>query len=376
MCRLLSRRSLACTLVSLVSAAILTACPRNREIVKIAVAWNSDTGGKVGFIRAGGPFEFDGAAVPVGANSVLAAHSSSVYAVSRTAGTITAIDTRKAAVDGVIDLGPGAEPLDMAVVDGHTAYVTRRAATSLLRVNLDDGGAEEAIDLAAFADADGVPDLGAMTIHNGRLFVQIMRSNPDVLGSFEPPAMIAVVDIATESLVDADPDTAGTQAIELEGTAPKTRMQVLPETNELFVSATGGFFDDGGIEVIDLDTLTSKGLAIAEDDGEAGADLGPFVMVDPVRGYLVFSTDLTLSSHLLPFSLTGGVEPGPEMNVSVDYFAPALVLDPSTQTLYAPEGDFSEQGIHVFDTATNARLTDVPISTDGPPTDLLRITGR
>lgn len=39
--------------------------------------------------------------------------------------------------------------------------------------------------------------------------------------------------------------------------------------------------------------------------------------------------------------------------MSVDYFAPALAFDPESETLYAPEGDFGEQGIYVFDTSTN-----------------------
>ncbi len=372
-----SPRRVISTAVRLCVVAVLSACSGGGggggESTRVAVAWNSPGGGKVGFIRTAEPFEFEGVAVAVGANSVLAARGSTVYAVSRSEGTITAVDAGKAAVRGVIDLGSAAEPQDVAVVDDDTAYVTRRAATSLLRVDLNDGSSEEVIDLGAFADADGIPDLGRMTIHGGRLFVQVGRANAEAPGGFEAPAMIAVVDIATESLVDADPDTAGIQAIELAGTAPKTRMQLVAETNALFVSATGGFFDHGGIEIVDLQALRSEGLAIAEADGRAGADLGPFVMVTPERGYLVFSTDLILSSHLLPFTRADGVAPGPEMNVSVDYFAPALAFDPESETLYAPEGDFGERGVHVFDTSTNQRLTETPIPTDGPPTDLLRL---
>ncbi|MEK7795116.1 MAG: hypothetical protein AAB353_11325 [Candidatus Hydrogenedentota bacterium] len=377
MSRPFGRRYLFGLIISLLFVTVINGCPGGRGEVRIAVAWNATGGdGKVAFIRPGGSFAFDGAAIAVGENSTLAARGGKVYAVSRTDGTITVIAASKGAVDDVIDLGPAAQPIDMAIVSARTAYVSRATATHLLRVDLRNGSSEEVVDLSSFADADDGPDLGTMAIHDGRLFVQIMRFNPDVLGSFEPPAMIAVVDIASEELVDADPAVEGVQAIELEGTAPKTRMQVIDETNELFVSATGGFFDDGGLEVIDLGTLDSKGLVIPEDDGLVGADLGAFTLVDSDRGYLIFSTDLTLSSHLVPFSVTNGVDPGPQLNVSVDYFAPALASDPDSETLYVPEGDFGERGIHVFDTSTNERLTDTPIPTDGQPTDLLRITGR
>jgi hypothetical protein len=83
-------------------------------------------------------------------------------------------------------------------------------------------------------------------------------------------------------------------------------MQVIPETRQLFVSATGGSFDDGGIEIIDLDELKSLGLVLRESDGNLGADVGAFFMVTPDRGYVVVTTDFELSSHLTPFSLSNG----------------------------------------------------------------------
>jgi hypothetical protein len=148
-------------------------------------------------------------------------------------------------------------------------------------------------------------------------------------------------------------------------------MQIAPGTRRLFVSATGGFFDAGGIEVIDLDGLRSLGLVIREADGFTGADLGAFVMVTAQRGFLVYSTDLDLSSHLKPFSLSGGVEPGPELHVSVGYFVPALAHDARTRTLFVPDGVFGRQGVLLFDADSGDRLTTEPLPTQGPPTDLL-----
>jgi hypothetical protein len=182
----------------------------------------------------------------------------------------------------------------------------------------------DSVDLSLFADADGRPELGAMFRDGDRLFVQIRRFNEEGPGGFAPPMYLAVIDLRTETLIDVDPDTPGVQAITLQGTSPKHRMQVVPGTRMLFVSATGGFFDQGGIEAIDLDALGSRGLVIRESDGLTGADLGPFVMVDADRGFLVYSTDLDLSSHLQPFSLTKGVDPGRNLHVSVGYAVPAL----------------------------------------------------
>jgi hypothetical protein len=190
-------------------------------------------------------------------------------------------------------------------------------------------------------------------------------------GGFALPAYIAVVDIATEQLIDVDPATPGVQAITLQGTAPRLKMQVVSQTRRLFVSATGDFFEQGGIEMIDLDALPSVGLAVSESGGPVGADLGPFVMVTPERGYLVFSTDLVISSHLKNFTVSGGVEPGPELHLSAGYFASVLVHERQNCTFFYAEGEINDYGVHVFDAQTGTRLTSEPVSTTGPPTDLV-----
>jgi len=59
--------------------------------------------------------------------------------------------------------------------------------------------------------------------------------------------------------------------------------------------ASGDFFNDGGMEMIDLATIRSLGLIVREDDGVVGADLGAFVLVAPERGYLTFGADLAVS---------------------------------------------------------------------------------
>jgi hypothetical protein len=181
------------------------------------------------------------------------------------------------------------------------------------------------------------------------------------------------MDLGSEQLIDVDPVRAGVQAIELAGTFPKMKMQIVEQTQKLFVSATGAFFDAGGIEVINLNTLRSDGLAIREDDDLTGADLGAFVMVTPERGFLVYSTDLLLSSHLHQFSLTGGVDQR-ELAVDLNYFSPAIEFDSGTNTVFFPVGGMLDRGLLAFDATTGTRLSDSLIPTSGPPTDLALVT--
>jgi hypothetical protein len=147
------------------------------------------------------------------------------------------------------------------------ANLTRESPTRLLRLDLVSGATSEPADFAPLADADGVPDLGTLIVNGDRLLVQVRRLNPDALEFFERPAYIAVVDLVTEMLVDVDPAAAGVQGIARQGTAPLFRMQIGPRPQRLFVSASHNTHNlEGGIEMINLDTLESMGIVAAESD--------------------------------------------------------------------------------------------------------------
>ena len=88
---------------------------------------------------------------------------------------------------------------------------------------------------------------------------------------------------------------------------------------------------------MNLDTLRSTGLVVREADGETAADLNTFIMLHGRRGYLTFSTDLLLSSHVHKFTSDGEVDPE-ELDVAVDYFIARMALDPLTQSLFVPSG--------------------------------------
>jgi len=338
---------------------------------RVVAAWNESTPGvgKVRGLTSEAPWLFEAPALDVGEETTVRVAGGLVYAVSRTSGTITVIDpvTWTRLYEHAVD--PGCKPEDIAVVMRQLAYVSCAEAVHLLRFNPETGVAVDAVDLSGFADADGLPEMSKMALHEGRLFVQVRRFDWGTY-TFAAPAMIVVIDVATEQLIDVDPLTEGVQAIELHGTGPKFKMQIVPETRRMFVSATGAAFDAGGLEMIDLDSLQSLGLIVREADGMVGADLGAFVLVTPERGYLTFTTDLALSSHLVPFTVSGGVETTSAIFETVGYFVPTLAFDPRADTLFFPDGATPPFGIYVFDAATGELLTTEPIVTDGQPTDL------
>ena len=361
--------SISCAMLCLLTV-LLAATPS--PAAQLAVA-DTDTAG-AGTVRTftvSAPWPERKPPLAVGGDAVLATHGNKLYVLSTREATLHVIARRDWEVRRTIALPEGSEPLDIVIVSRRRAYVTTRRGTHLLHVNPRSGAIREAVDFSIFADDDGVPDLGRMLVDGTRLFVQVRRANEFAVGGFAAPAFLGVVDLTTETLLDVDAVAPGVQAIQLEGTAAKARMQKRPDTNELIVSASGGFFDEGGLERVDLDTLSSLGLAIAEHDGLIGADLGPFVLLDSDRGYLVYSTDLTLSSHLQPFSFERGVGEGQNLDVSVEYAVPAMAYDSGTGFLFSPEAPDKPIGVHVFDTESDTRLSETPLATTGRPTDVL-----
>ena len=76
---------------------------------------------------------------------------------------------------------------------------------------------------------------------------------------------IAVIDVTTDELVDADPDTEGTQGIVMTGSNPSGAAL---RGSKWYLSAVNTYTDltDGGIEVIDLANLRSEGIVLDEED--------------------------------------------------------------------------------------------------------------
>jgi hypothetical protein len=341
----------------------------------VAVAVDEPGGsGSIALVNARRPWRARTGTVPIGRDSVLRARGRRIYALSRAEGRLYVVEPYRGRTLGIVELGDDSLPEDIVVVSRRRAYVSRRDATHLLRVDPSTGATREVVDLSGLADADSVPDMARMIRYRDRLFVQLRRTNAKAPGQFEPPALLAVVNLRTETLVDVDPDRAGVQGIELQGTPPRFGMQVWKPSRRLYVSATGGFFDAGGIEAIDLRALRSLGLVIREADGKSGADTGAFVLTSKNTGYLTFSTDLLLSSHLVRFRPNEGVVSG-ELHVTLNYFVPVLLHDRRRRQLFLIDGGATIPGAFVFDAISGEKLTPASIPTGGVPTDAVLMNG-
>ena len=360
-------------LIVLLLAALMAACgggsagPRQ----EIAIAWTTPDGaGRLGVVATADPWELTRGPVDAGANALLQCASPGKFLLlSRSSGVLSEVDEESLAINEIALFLPD-DVQDFTVADGQV-WVTRHSSSRLARVDLTTGVVRESTDFSAYADADGNADLGTVLAHDGKLYVQIRRFNADEPWGQAAPAQIGVVDAASEALVDADPESPGTQTIVLKGRAPKHRMQVVPGRGQLAVSASGTLFDRGGIELVDLARLRSLGLAVREADGQIGADLGPLVLTGSDRGFLEFSTDFDLSSHLVEFRFGPPPQIGPQLIAAVGYAVPALAHARRHQLLFVPEGGGFPEGYNVFDTVTGERLSSETLALDGRPTDLM-----
>ena len=149
-------------------------------------------------------------------------HDGRVYIVNRLGQdnilVLDAMDLRTPLTQ--FSVGNGANPHDIEIVAPDKAYVTRYDAASLLIVNPQDGAELGEIDLSAFADADGLPEVSQIVRVGERLYLSCQRLDRNSGWGPADVSYLIVVDLNSDTLVDVDPDAEGVQGIVLSPPIP------------------------------------------------------------------------------------------------------------------------------------------------------------
>ena len=340
------------------------------------VTWNLMRGSTAA-LELDSPWSADVDLEFVGTQAVVRHYFGNHYVVNSAAGTIQVIDPVTFETTLTFSVGTGSNPHDIVLIDSATAYVSRYDSALLYKVDPTSGALLGTIDLSAFADGDGLPEMSTMALDRNHLFVQIQRLDRALTGNPVPPSYLAVIDVTTDELVDptapsADAASVGAKAgppgIALRGTNPSLRMHRDSRARRLFVGMPGVRLDvSGGIEEIDLDALSSLGFMFDEENSIG--DLGAFVMVTPDLGYAVGHTDITESSHLFMFTREEGRVTN-ELYLTFDIIR-SMAYDPATALLFFPDSGALVPGIHVHDTLTNEGQVRAPVPTGLQPRDLV-----
>ncbi len=195
---------------------------------------------------------------------------------------------------GEVDSG---NPHDLVFVSSTKAYLLRYGSTKAWIVNpsatTEAGFKIGELDLSAYTDADGAPEMHCGVIANGKLFIVMQR-----IVDWCPTdiAYVAVFDTATDTEINTGMGEGSMIGIPLTIKNPGS-IQYMVENNRIYIqgvgSYPGGSCDPvyeytGGIESINPVTYAS---AIVLDDGDAtthpyGAISG-MLIVSPTKGYFV-----------------------------------------------------------------------------------------
>ena len=295
-------------------------------------------------------------------------HDGRVYIVNRLGQdnilVLDAMDLRTPLIQ--FSVGNGANPHDIEIVAPDKAYISRYDTASLLIVNPQDGAELGEIDLSAFADADGLPEASQIVRVGDRLYLSCQRLDRNSGWGPADVSYLIVVDLASDTLVDVDPDAEGVQGIALSAANPNS-MAVVGE--QIAVGVVAGFGDrSGGVEIVDTATNRSLGLAVGEED--LGGDIASMVLVDQNRGYAVVADD-NFANKVRPFELSSGAVGAPLENTSGG-FIPSLAVD-GGRLVVADRGSFADPasaGLKFYDAATGAFLRG-PIDTGLPPSNIV-----
>ena len=159
-------------------------------------------------------------------------------------------------------------PTDMVVVNDTKAYVIRYGKTKVWIVDPSAETEEDfykgELDISAYSDADGVPEMFGAKIVNGKLFITVQR-----LLNFAPSeiAYVAVFDITTDTEIDTGYPGDSVKGIPLEITNMNNDMVYVESDNAIYIQGVGSFSATdftGGIEKIDVDTYETS---LVLDDG-------------------------------------------------------------------------------------------------------------
>ena len=326
--------------------------------------------GSIATIEFGPPRTAVADRAPVSADAALRWFDGKLYVVERFGyDNIRVLDAGTFAVVNQFSVGNGANPNDIYVVSPTKAYVTRYDSADLWIVNPTTGAFVSAISLAPFADRDGLPEMNRLAYHAGRLFVSCQRLDRDNFFSPTDSSLVVVIDTATDTIVDADPVTPGTQGILLPRTNPTTEFATTPE-GDFLLGCTGAYgITDGGVARIDPRTLDASVVEVTE--AELGGDVND-VAVEPggpcgSKAFCVIS-DASFNTKLVSYQRVGA--PAVSTVFPATGFVLADVEVNDRGEVWLCDRTPSAPGVRVFSCATGAQLTASPIGTGLPPSDI------
>ncbi|NQY90418.1 MAG: hypothetical protein HRT46_02040 [Deltaproteobacteria bacterium] len=267
--------------------------------------------------------------------------------------------------------GP-ANPHDLVIDARGLAWISRYDSALLLLADPDAGPTcadflVDEIDLSAWADADGIPEMDQLLLRGDRLLVLLQLLDRNDIFRPSGPGRVLAIDTVSRAVVASTDLAISNPFAETKG------LLLRPGSGELLVGGPGLLFsdlDDGGIQALDPDSLADHGLLITGN--ELGGDLVDFVMAGRDRGFALVA-DAAFTVSLVEFDLALG-------KVNSLLFASATLLSDlelaDDGSLWLADHDCGGDGppapgLLAFSAFTGQPLLNGPLATGLPPFNLL-----
>lgn len=338
----------------------------------VSVNSDYDVSGRVSVVDAVPPWSVDDPVATVHSDASARYHDGLVYVINHLYGdNIQVLDpSQDFATVLQFSVGPGSNPQDMAFVSGSRAYVSRNESALLYEVDPTTGAVTDSIDLSPMADADGLPEMSGMALRGGLLFVALQRLDRDYYWTPVPPSYLAVVDTATNEVVDVDTLTPGVQGVELPVTNPYRDILVDEDEGLLYVACSGSWGSlDGGI--VEVDPVALEAVGLVSTEMQLGGEFYDFTLPVAGRAHAVVSTSSpSWEQFCVAFDWTTGEKlenvwkPG-------GYSVMDVEVHEGSGQLFLADRTYESPGVRVFDVSDGTQLTTGPVTASLPPHDLL-----
>ena len=193
-------------------------------------------------------------------------------------------------------------PHDLIFLNADKAYMPMYGVPKCWIIDPNDGSKIGEIDLSAYADSDGLPELQAGIIVGDKLFLLAERLNRNApSGIWEPQddAYLIVIDTGADTEIDTNAGRTALKGVKLPAKGPNSIMY-LPENNLIYIACTGvypgldpssPYLYTGGIVTVDPDTYTAELLLDDGPDGPSGSHpygaISRVMVVSPDNGYFI-----------------------------------------------------------------------------------------
>lgn len=260
--------------------------------------------------------------------------------------------------------GNGSDPHDIAVVSKTKAYVTRYNESMLWIVDPSTGANTGAIDLSAFADGDGIPEMDHLMLSGDSLYIAVQRIDRNTDWNPVGQSYVAVVDVSADTLIDTAPATIGTQPIVLSAANPFSDLQIDKATGRLYVACVGDWgVADAGVQAVDPHGMATGPVVLP--GATVGGDITDVEIVSATVGYVII-TDASFNNTLLQFDPS-------DASVTMTVYAPGsfVLQDIARPTdggpLFLADRTATNPGIRLYDALSGSEITTKPIDVGLPP---------